>query len=223
MKESADTPADEIYEIGKAGEVTFFFRSEPEGRTEEYLGKIAPVYQKEYSTLRKALEEALKNAEYAEPSVPGSILVGSTLDFETVDVDGNPVRSIDLFRNKKITMINFWTTTCINCQNEMADLVEINKRLAEKNAAIIGVCLDADTEPEACRESWRNTKSISRSCFHSLARKKHWISGLSRPPILSTARGRSFRPPMWEPPWTGRDMRPISTVCSTGKKPFRKT
>ena len=152
MKESADIPADEIYEIGKAGEVTFFFRSEPEGRTEEYLQKIAPVYQEEYITLRKALEEALKNAEYAEPSVPGSILVGSTLDFETVDVDGNPVRSIDLFRKNKITMINFWTTTCINCRNEMADLVEINKRLAEKNAAIIGVCLDADTEPEACRE-----------------------------------------------------------------------
>ncbi len=49
-------------------------------------------------------------------------------------------------------MINFWATWCGNCLNEMADLVEINKRLAEKDAAIIGICTDADTKLDACKE-----------------------------------------------------------------------
>ena len=152
MENSADIPADEIYEIGKAGDVTFFYRREPEERKTEYLKSIAPAYREEYKALDKALEEALNNAEFFVPAVPGDLLVGSTLDFETKDVDGNTVKSSDIFKENKITMINFWATWCGNCKNEMADLVKMNKRLAKKDVAIIGICIDADTELEACKE-----------------------------------------------------------------------
>ncbi len=151
MDESADIPADEIYDLGKAGDVSFFYRAVPEAKVEECLKNFAPAYQEEYQRLKKDLEEALKNAEYFVPEVPGDGLVGSTLDFETEDVDGNKVKSSDIFAKNKITMINFWATWCGNCLNEMEDLVQINKRLAEKDVAIIGICTDADTKLEDCK------------------------------------------------------------------------
>ncbi len=151
MEQSADIPADEIYELGKAEDVSFFYHFVPEEKVEEYLKSIAPAYQEEYQMLKKDLEEVLKNAEFFVPIVPGGGLVGSTLDFETEDLDGNKVKGSDIFAKNKITMINFWTTWCGNCLNEMADLVEINKRLAEKDVEIIGICIDADTKLEACK------------------------------------------------------------------------
>ena len=59
--------------------------------------------------------------------------------FEGKDLDGNPVKSDDLFSGNAVTVVNFWFTTCNPCVGELAELDALNKELAEKGGALIGV------------------------------------------------------------------------------------
>ncbi len=67
--------------------------------------------------------------------------------FEGRDLDGNTVKSDELFSENAVTVVNFWFTTCSPCVGELADLDALNKELAEKGGALIGVnafTLDGD-------------------------------------------------------------------------------
>ena len=67
--------------------------------------------------------------------------------FEGKDLDGNPVKSDALFSGNAVTVVNFWFTTCNPCVGELAELDALNKELAEKGGALIGVntfTLDGD-------------------------------------------------------------------------------
>ena len=67
--------------------------------------------------------------------------------FEGKNLDGNPVKSDDLFSGNAVTVVNFWFTTCNPCVGELADLDALNRELAEKGGALIGVntfTLDGD-------------------------------------------------------------------------------
>ena len=67
--------------------------------------------------------------------------------FEGKDLDGNPVKSDDLFSGNAVTVVNFWFTTCNPCVGELAELDALSKELAEKGGALIGVnsfTLDGD-------------------------------------------------------------------------------
>ena len=140
---------EDFTEVGKAGDVTFFAVRKPETE-EEYLAGIPTEYREEFIKMQQALLEVLKQGQYTEPVYTGSGLVGTTLSFEALDVNGNKVSSSDIFKENEITMINIWTTWCGNCKREMPELAEMHHRLAEKNVAVIGICMDADTELETC-------------------------------------------------------------------------
>ena len=67
--------------------------------------------------------------------------------FEGKDLDGNTVKSEELFSGNAVTVVNFWFTTCNPCVGELAELDALNKELAEKGGALIGVntfTLDGD-------------------------------------------------------------------------------
>mgnify|MGYP001333805095 FL=1 len=67
--------------------------------------------------------------------------------FEGKDLDGNTVKSDELFSANAVTVVNFWFTTCNPCVGELAELDALNKELAEKGGALIGVntfTLDGD-------------------------------------------------------------------------------
>ena len=59
--------------------------------------------------------------------------------FEGKDLDGNTVKSDELFSGNTVTVVNFWFTTCNPCVGELAELDALNKELAEKGGALIGV------------------------------------------------------------------------------------
>ena len=59
--------------------------------------------------------------------------------FEGKDLNGNTVKSDDLFSKSAVTVMNFWFTTCNPCVGELAELDALNKELAEKGGALIGV------------------------------------------------------------------------------------
>ena len=69
--------------------------------------------------------------------------------FEGKDLDGNTVKSDELFSANAVTVVNFWFTTCNPCVGELAELDALNKELAEKGGSLIGVntfTLDGDEE-----------------------------------------------------------------------------
>ena len=59
--------------------------------------------------------------------------------FEGKDLNGNPVKSDDLFSKNAVTVVNFWFTTCNPCVGELSELDALNKELAGKGGALIGV------------------------------------------------------------------------------------
>ena len=67
--------------------------------------------------------------------------------FEGKDLDGNDVTSDELFSGSAVTVVNFWFTTCNPCVGELADLEALNKDLAAKGGAVVGInsfTLDGD-------------------------------------------------------------------------------
>ena len=59
--------------------------------------------------------------------------------FEGKDLDGNTVKSDELFSANAVTVVNFWFTTCSPCVGELGDLDALNKELSGKGGALIGI------------------------------------------------------------------------------------
>ena len=67
--------------------------------------------------------------------------------FEGKDLDGNEVKSDELFSANAVTVVNFWFTTCSPCVGELSDLDALNQELTKKGGTLIGVnafTLDGD-------------------------------------------------------------------------------
>ena len=123
---------------------------------------------KEKATEIKNIEDRLAALEEKFPSLSGtpaedgsmSVPAGSDMTtppddgsmqkfpaFEGKDLDGNTVKSSELFAKNAVTVVNFWFTTCNPCVGELAELDTLNKELTEKGGALIGVntfTLDGD-------------------------------------------------------------------------------
>ena len=109
--------------------------------------KISEIENK-LTELEQKYPEIVEQSMDSETSIPGdSAKTGSSEDssvqkfpaFEGKDLDGNPVKSDELFSGNAVTVVNFWFTTCSPCVGELGELDALNKELAEKNGALIGV------------------------------------------------------------------------------------
>lgn len=117
--------------------------------------KISEIENK-LTELEQKYPEIVEQSMDSETSIPGdSAQAGSSEDssvqkfpaFEGKDLDGNPVKSDELFSGNAVTVVNFWFTTCSPCVGELGDLDALNKELADKGGALIGVnafTLDGD-------------------------------------------------------------------------------
>ena len=117
--------------------------------------KISEIENK-LTELEQKYPEIVEQSMDSETSIPGdSAQTGSSEDssvqkfpaFEGKDLDGNPVKSDELFSGNAVTVVNFWFTTCSPCVGELGDLDALNKELADKGGALIGVnafTLDGD-------------------------------------------------------------------------------
>ena len=144
---------DDLTMVGKNGDITYYAITKPDVYG-DFADRIPPEYAEEYRRLQASLVDVLKNAEYFAPRSGSADLLGTVLRFETTDLDGNVVKSEELFAAHAVTMVNIWATWCGPCKAEMPELGELARRLeAEgKDAAIVGICDDADEEPDTCRE-----------------------------------------------------------------------
>ena len=116
---------------------------DPEIIDDEYTEEEARADQEavrtDFELIQSALMQQLQTGDWVEPVDPDDRLIGQTLEFETTDLDGNPVKSEDLFKDNKITMVNVWGSWCVNCINEMAELAQLHHRLQEKGCGLVGL------------------------------------------------------------------------------------
>lgn len=72
--------------------------------------------------------------------------------FNAQTLDGTPIDQ-SLFADKKLTMINVWTTWCGACIDEMPDLEELSHELTDTDAQLISiVCDTSDSRGEVDEE-----------------------------------------------------------------------
>lgn len=104
----------------------------------EIEGKLTILEQKYPGCGSKPSEGESVDAESA-----GMVSNNSKLtkfpSFKGKDLDGNDVSSDDIFSSNKVTVINFWFTTCNPCVGELGDLEKLNKELAQKGGTVIGI------------------------------------------------------------------------------------
>ncbi len=73
-------------------------------------------------------------------------------EFIGTDFAGNPVDST-LFAGNEVTLLNFWFNGCSACVSEMPALEELNKKLCEKGAELVGVNVEAGDSEQALSEA----------------------------------------------------------------------
>ena len=114
---------------------------------EAKLSNLQPEFVEEYRALEAAIQEALAKAEFFVPPVSDATAnKGVKLSFETTDLDGNPVKSEELFQQNEITMLNIWATWCGPCIAELEFLGELDGRLKDLNSSVVGILYDGDDE-----------------------------------------------------------------------------
>ena len=108
------------------------------------------------TALEEKYPEIMQKSMDGDMSVPGGSDMTTPPDdgsmqkfpaFEGKDLEGNTVKSKDLFSGNAVTVVNFWSTACNPCVGELSELDALNKELAEKGGALIGVntfTLDGD-------------------------------------------------------------------------------
>ncbi|MBP3876969.1 MAG: redoxin domain-containing protein [Lachnospiraceae bacterium] len=85
----------------------------------------------------------IEKLSFFEPVLPKKTPIGTQITFETTDLDGNPVKSEDLFSANEYTMVNYFFSTCPFCIEEMPDLVKLHESFREKGCGIVGITIDA--------------------------------------------------------------------------------
>ncbi len=128
-------------DLGSVGEYSFFADTAPEAAYADTQAAFDEGFRADYDAVIAALGD-LSWVRIYEPEKTALAEAGSPIAFETVDLDGNPVRSEDIFSGNRLTMVNIWGTFCGPCIGEMPDLEVLNGRLADKGCAIVGVVCD---------------------------------------------------------------------------------
>ena len=110
--------------------------------------KLTELEEKYPEIMQKSMDGDMSmpaGSDTSTPSDDGSMQKFPA--FEGKDLDGNTVKSDELFSGNTVTVVNFWFTTCNPCVGELAELDALNKELAEKGGSLIGVntfTLDGD-------------------------------------------------------------------------------
>ena len=131
------------FEAGAAGNLKFYYFAFPEDDYhvgyDAFTAKLDPSFVDEVNVLDRDIREAVRSGSFFEPHTEISAAKGRTLTFESFDLDGNPVKSEELFAENEITMVNVWGTWCGNCLKEMPDLAEMHRAMREKGCGIVGI------------------------------------------------------------------------------------
>ena len=71
-----------------------------------------------------------------------SSVAGKTAEDIPLEINGKAEKLSD-FRGK-VVVLNFWATWCPPCVEETPALIELNKRISNRNGVVLGVSVDED-------------------------------------------------------------------------------
>ena len=110
--------------------------------------KLTELEEKYPEIMQKSMDGDMSmpaGDDMSMPSDNGS--TGNFPSFEGKDLDGNEIKSDELFSGNAVTVVNFWFTTCSPCVGELSELNALNKELSGKGGSLIGInsfTLDGD-------------------------------------------------------------------------------
>lgn len=96
-----------------------------------------------FEAIGKELLDATSKIVLSDPVTLEEGVIGQTLSFSTVDFEGNPISSKDLFSKNKVTMINCWASWCGPCISELPDLQALLESHKDQGFGLVGVLTDA--------------------------------------------------------------------------------
>ena len=139
-----DKDALEDRQLGSAGGFSYILLSPRPGAAafavyESLLGSFSD----EYNALLADMDSVAEGIRLTGPDVVG---IGSKIEFELKDLEGNPVSSSELFARNEVTLVNIYTTWCGYCYMEMPELEKLSQEYADRGVAIVGLCVDAVDE-----------------------------------------------------------------------------
>ena len=140
---SMELSADDVTEAARAENLVFY--RVDFGEYESYKN-LDLEFADAYDQFAEMADSIVEASVFEKPASPFDELIGKKVSFETKDLDGNVVKSEDLFAENKVTMVNVWATWCIYCREELPELAEINKELAEDGCGIVGLLGDGTDE-----------------------------------------------------------------------------
>ena len=162
MMEGTDEDGNAIFEA-EAGDYTAHVLKVPEGYEDSSEELVLTANERSgiYQLNRSGEEDDLEDID----------VIGTKVSFETTDLDGNPVKSEDLFAGHKVTMINNWATWCGPCCGELPELAKLAAEIGETNCQIIGICDDTLDDEKAIGEA-RKLLSESGADYINLIQKE---------------------------------------------------
>jgi len=98
-----------------------------------------------------------------------SIEVGKQApDFTQNDPDDNPITFSDIYKNNKVTMLDFWAGWCGPCRQFNPTLVQIYEKYHDKGFEILGVSMDRT------KEQWTKAIADDNLTWPQVSSIEHW-------------------------------------------------
>ena len=91
------------------------------------------------------IEESVE--DFSNPTIETDSSLSFIPDFESVDLNGNTVTK-EIFKGKKLTVVNVWGTFCGPCIQEMPELAEWSKSMPS-DVQLLGIVCDISSEKDA--------------------------------------------------------------------------
>lgn len=131
-------------ELGTYGEYVYYFSMGDAAGSEDEVAALLAQCEAMRDSLVIAEPKPI-DGKFMGLSTPFIEEVSSIASFAATDLDGQPITE-EIFSKAKLTMLNVWTTWCSPCIQEMPDLGEIGRELADQGVQLVGVVFDAVNE-----------------------------------------------------------------------------
>ena len=120
--------------------------------------QVSDACQAEYEALFDATDDIIANHMkfFAPEEWDGYDDDAAVISFETEDLDGNTVKSEDLFAQNKVTMINLWGTYCGPCIVEMPEIEKMYQEFSSKGGGVIGLVVNVPIDNNRFLEDAQN-------------------------------------------------------------------
>lgn len=76
---------------------------------------------------------------------------------DTVDVNGNHV-DMNIFKDKKLTLVNVFSTNCGPCMGELPELADLSKELKDSDKGVVAVLLDTNANGKPDKSAGETAK-----------------------------------------------------------------